>query len=79
MEDAGVTSWDVGLKKWRNKELTEKARALMVSKGGTDMGPFSDAERKKLQAAIFATWKSECEKLGPEAVELFNQVSAVLK
>jgi len=78
LEDAGVTSWDEGLKKWRNKDLTEKARALMISKGATDMGPFSDAERKKLQAAILTTWKSESEKLGPEAVDLFNQVSAVL-
>jgi TRAP-type C4-dicarboxylate transport system substrate-binding protein len=79
LEDAGKKSWDEGVVKWRNKELTEEARALMISKGATDLGPFSAAERQKLQQAIFKTWKAESEKLGPEAVTLFNEVSAALQ
>ncbi len=79
LADAGKKSWDAGLKLWRDKALTEDARSFMISKGAKDQGPFSQAERKKLQDAVLKTWKEECEKLGPEAVELYNKVVAVLK
>ena len=79
LADAGTKSWDDGLKLWRDKALTEDARSFMIGKGAKDLGPFSQAERKKLQDTIFKTWKAECEKLGPEAVELYNKIAAALK
>ncbi len=79
LEKAGKKSWDEGVKLWRDASLTEDARSFMIGKGGKDLGPFSQAERMKLQETILKTWKAECEKLGPEALALYNNVVAVLK
>jgi TRAP-type C4-dicarboxylate transport system substrate-binding protein len=75
---AGKKSWDEGVALWRDATLTNEARSFMVGKGARDLGPFSQAERKKLQQVVFEVWKQECEKLGPEAVELYNQIVAKL-
>ena len=77
--DAGKKSWDDGLALWRDGTLTEAARSFMIGKGATDLGPFSKAERKKLQNTVFQVWKAECEKLGPAAVDLYNKIAAVLR
>ena len=79
IEKAGQKSWDEGVKLWRDATLTEDARSFMISKGGKDMGPFSPAERKALQKTVLTTWKAECEKLGPEALALYDKLLAVLK
>ncbi len=76
--DAGKASWDEGVKLWRDATLTNEARDFMVSKGGVNLPPFSQAERDKLQAIVFKVWKEACEKQGPEAVKLYNDVVAAL-
>ena len=77
--EAGKVSWDEGVKLWRNATLTNEARDFMVSKGGVNLPPFSQADRDKLQATVFKVWKEACEKQGPESVKLYNDVVAALK
>ena len=42
------------------------------------MGPFSAEERAKLQKMVFQVWKGACDKLGPRAVKLYEDVVAAL-
>ena len=51
----------------------------MVSQGGINLPAFSKTERDKLQATVLEVWKAECEALGPEAVKLYDDVTAALK
>ena len=77
--DAGKTSWDEGVKLWRDATLSNEARDFMVKNGGVSLPPFSQADRDKLQSTVFEVWKEASEKQGPEAVQLYNDVVAALK
>ena len=76
--EAGKASWEEGVKLWRNATLTNEARDFMISKGGVNLPPFSQADRDTLQSAVFEVWKEATEKQGPEAVQLYNDVVAAL-
>ncbi len=76
--EAGKASWDEGVKLWRNATLTNEARDFMISKGGVNLPPFSQADRDKLQSAVFKVWKEASEKQGPEALQLYNDVVTAL-
>lgn len=76
--EAGKKSWDEGVALWRDATLTNEARDYMVSQGAKNMGPFSPEERVKLQKMVFEVWKESCEKLGPRAVKLYEDVVAAL-
>ncbi len=76
--DAGKTSWDEGVKLWRDATLSNEARDFMVKNGGVSLPPFSQADRDKLQSTVFEVWKEASEKQGPEAVKRYNDVVAAL-
>jgi len=78
MRDASEADWEQGLAAWRAKADDIAAEKTLKDKGMQAMAPFSLADRKVLQKAVFEVWRAESEKLGPDALEMFNQAAAAL-
>ena len=78
IQEVSEKQWQEGVEGWRKGEASAAAKAFLVSQGMKDLGSFSKADRKRLQDTVFAVWKAQCEKLGPEAMDLYNTVSKIL-
>ena len=78
IQEVAEKQWEEGVEGWRKGEASAEAKAFLVDKGMKDLGSFSKADRQKLQDTVFAVWKEQCEKLGPEAMDLYNKVSKIL-
>ena len=78
IQEVAEKQWEEGVEGWRKGEASAEAKAFLVKNGMQDLGSFSQADRQKLQDVVFAVWKAQCEKLGPEAMDLYNQVSKIL-
>ncbi len=78
MRDASEADWEKGLADWRAKADDIAAEKTLKDKGMNNLAPFSVADRKTLQKAVFAVWREESEKLGPDALEMFNQAATAL-
>lgn len=78
IEEVAEKQWQEGVEGWRKGKASAEAKAFLVEHGMKDLGSFSKADRKRLQDTVFAVWKTQCEKLGPEAMDLYNKVSKIL-
>lgn len=78
IEEVAEKQWNEGISGWREGKASAAAKAFLVDKGMKDLGEFSQADRQRLQDTVFAVWKAQCEKLGPEAMDLYNAVSKQL-
>jgi len=78
IQEVAEKQWNEGIDGWRKGTASMAAKAFLVDKGMDNLGSFSKADRQRLQDTVFAVWKSQCEKLGPEAMDLYNKVSMLL-
>jgi TRAP-type C4-dicarboxylate transport system substrate-binding protein len=72
--DVAEKQWAEGVAGWRAGIASAEAKKVLIERGMKDLGPFSKADRETLQQTVFKVWRAQCEKLGPEAVQLYDNV-----
>jgi TRAP-type transport system periplasmic protein len=78
MRDVTEEDWAVAVEEWRAGVEDKAAKEQLAAGGMKELPPVSAEDRKTLQAAVFEVWKEESEKLGADAVELYEEVVRVL-
>lgn len=78
MRDASEADWQKGLVMWNAGDDERKAEQKLKAGGMKELPPFSVADRRMMQKAVLEVWRAESEKLGPDALEMFNEATAAL-
>ncbi len=78
MRDASEADWEKGIVAWRAQLDDTAATKTLLARGMKDAGPFSLDDRKVLQKAVLEVWREESQKLGTDALEMYEKAAAAL-
>jgi TRAP-type C4-dicarboxylate transport system substrate-binding protein len=78
MRAASEADWVKGLAAWRAQSDDIAATKLLLERGMKDAGVYSIEDRKTLQKAVLSVWRDESQKLGADALEMYDKAAAAL-
>lgn len=70
--------WDRMYGKWKSRHFETTSEAGLLKKGMKILKPFSRADRIKIQKATLKAWREECERIGPEAIAHYDNVTSII-
>ena len=79
MIDVGLEKFEESMALWRAEKIYEDAKAKLIKAGYRVLDPFPLADRREIQSAIMAVWREDAEKIGPQALEMYERIVKALK
>ncbi len=79
MRTAGEEMYDEQVAEWKAREAEKQAESFLREHGMTQLDTFPLEDRKKIREAMLEAWRKQCESIGPEAVEIYERVTAALE